>query len=456
MKDIEEVEDKLAERKAMLRTLKDKQEDAISRRERLGERAKKLKESTEKVKMIEDAVDFDDEWDTLLRIQEVQLEAVHQHDLAQSFQEKHDKLKKDYDKLEKELEHLLDDKCPYCKQTFEDGKSKIDEINTKLNDLVAQMEKAEDDRDIAQAKESQLDEDVDNYKQQSLFKGDSNEYDAVHDNYKKHKAIVDAGADDADDIEGLDGLISELGDGIEGVMGEIKELEDEEFVSRAARLYDSIALLEKDAARLESARESLEELEQATNPHIEVLEELEAMEFKENRSDELNELEETLRHQDFLLKLLTKKDSFLRKKFLDKQLPKLNDGLMRYLGVLGLPHRVEFLPDMSAQISQFGTPLDFGSLSSGQRARVNLALAFAFRDVLQKRYGKISFCMLDECLDTGLGNVGVQLAAKMIKDIANEDDMSMFVISHRDEIASMFPKKMTVELKNGFSTILED
>lgn len=128
---------------------------------------------------------------------------------------------------------------------------------------------------------------------------------------------------------------------------------------------------------------------------------------------------------------------------------------MTYLEKLGLPHRVEFLPDMSARISQFGTELGFTNLSSGQAARVNLALAFAFRDVLQARHGKISFCMLDECLDTGLGNVGVQLAAKMIKEIAEKDNMSMFIISHRDEIASMFEKRMVVELKGGFSNIVE-
>jgi ABC-type molybdenum transport system ATPase subunit/photorepair protein PhrA len=61
--------------------------------------------------------------------------------------------------------------------------------------------------------------------------------------------------------------------------------------------------------------------------------------------------------------------------------------------------------------------------------------------------------MLDECLDTGLGNVGVQQAAAMIKKIAKEDKMAMFVISHRDEIASMFKNRLVVELKNGFSNI---
>ena len=61
--------------------------------------------------------------------------------------------------------------------------------------------------------------------------------------------------------------------------------------------------------------------------------------------------------------------------------------------------------------------------------------------------------MLDECLDTGLGSVGVQLAAKMIKKIATNDHMSMLISSHREEISGMFDSILKVELKDGFSSI---
>ena len=63
--------------------------------------------------------------------------------------------------------------------------------------------------------------------------------------------------------------------------------------------------------------------------------------------------------------------------------------------------------------------------------------------------------MLDECLDVGLGNTGVQLAAKLIKDIANEQKLSLFVISHRDEASSMFSRRLEIHYNNGFSTIVE-
>jgi DNA repair exonuclease SbcCD ATPase subunit len=108
---------------------------------------------------------------------------------------------------------------------------------------------------------------------------------------------------------------------------------------------------------------------------------------------------------------------------------------------------------MTATISQFGRVLDFGNLSAGQRARVNFALSLAFRDVLQNLHPKMNICMLDEILDTALDSLGVQAAAKLIKQKARDENLSMYVISHRDEIDSVFNNKMTIQMSNGFSSI---
>lgn len=198
----------------------------------------------------------------------------------------------------------------------------------------------------------------------------------------------------------------------------------------------------------------LVDLEHMTNPFTEPLKELEAIQLDPVVMTEVNELESTVNHQKFLLKLLTKKDSFVRKTLLNKNIPFLNKQLAKYLDDLGLPHTVEFTHEMTASISQFGRPLDFGNLSNGQRARVNLALSFAFRDVLQKRIqGKINVCILDEVLDVGLDAMGVQNAARMLKKKARDEKLSINIISHRDEIGSAFDRKMIVQYSRGFSFI---
>lgn len=205
--------------------------------------------------------------------------------------------------------------------------------------------------------------------------------------------------------------------------------------------------------KIENLEVKYEELKSAQNPYVEALTELESIEIEKVDMKKMNELKSTLDHQTFLLKLLTKKDSFVRKALLNKNIPFLNTRLQKYLTDLGLPHKVEFTHEMTASISQFGHSMSFGNLSNGQKARVNIALAFAFRDVLQNMHQFVNICMLDEVLDHGLDAIGVQAAAKMIKRKAREEKLALYIISHKGEIDNAFDKKMVVELSGGFSSI---
>jgi DNA repair exonuclease SbcCD ATPase subunit len=198
------------------------------------------------------------------------------------------------------------------------------------------------------------------------------------------------------------------------------------------------------------------ELKGAVNPYLEPLEELEGVILEPINYTKINHLTEHVDHMKFLYKILTKKDSFVRKVLLNKNLPFLNQRLQEYLTMLGLSHQVEFTHEMTASITQFGRTMDFGNLSNGQRARVNLALSFAFRDVLQQLHSRINICMLDEVLDVGLDGPGVTAAARMLKRKARDENLSLYIISHRDEIDSAFDRNMTVQLSEGFSTILEE
>lgn len=205
--------------------------------------------------------------------------------------------------------------------------------------------------------------------------------------------------------------------------------------------------------KIKSLSDKLFELQTTVNPYTEALDELKAIKLEEKDPGKINELKVLLDHQTFLLKVLTKKDSFVRKALLNKNIPFLNKRLQTYLTDLGLPHTVEFTHEMTAKISQFGHEMDFGNLSNGQRARVNLALSFAFRDVLQSMHEHVNICLLDEVLDVGLDTVGVQAAARMLKRKAREEKLALFIISHRDEIDSAFDRKMVVQLSGGFSSL---
>ncbi len=200
-------------------------------------------------------------------------------------------------------------------------------------------------------------------------------------------------------------------------------------------------------------KDRISKLSTMHNPFTDPLDELRAVQFDNINTDDINNITKILDHQKFLLKLLTKKDSFIRKALLDQNIPLLNKRLHYYLSALGLAHAVIFTPEMTAGISQFGRPMDFGNLSSGQQARVNLALSFAFRDILMYRTNKVNICILDEVLDVGLDTIGVQYAAQILERKAKDENLSMFIISHRDEINTAFDTTITIQLKKGFSYI---
>lgn len=228
------------------------------------------------------------------------------------------------------------------------------------------------------------------------------------------------------------------------------------YIEDASTRYGFTSLNEVTKARNEAStlHEQLADLKKDTNPHIEALDDIE--ELEEINYDEVNELTKIIEHQKFLLKLLTKKDSFVRKALLDKNIPFLNKKLREYLDTLGLPHTVAFTPEMTVEIHRFGTPLDFGNLSNGQRARVNIALSFAFRDVLERLHSKIDICMLDEVIDHALDSVGVHHAIKLIKQKARQDETSIFVISHKEEALSVFDRTVVIQFEKGFSSVAED
>jgi len=290
-------------------------------------------------------------------------------------------------KFNGELDHLRDDKCPYCLQAFAGGADKIAELEASITELTTEIE----------------------------------------------RLMADA-------------------DGIEQNISVITHAHNE---TKAKITVSDIDELVTIANQSSSIAAKIAELRDAVNPYLEPLDELIAMKVEDINYDEVNKITREIDHQKFLLKLLTKKDSFVRKTLLNKNIPFLNTKLQGYLTLLGLPHKVEFTHEMTAQISQFGQLLDFGNLSAGQRARVNLALSFAFRDVLQNMHTKVNICMLDEVLDHGLDAVGVQAAVKMLKRTARDEKIGMYIITHRD-VDSAFDHTMKVQLSKGFSYVIVD
>jgi DNA repair exonuclease SbcCD ATPase subunit len=172
--------------------------------------------------------------------------------------------------------------------------------------------------------------------------------------------------------------------------------------------------------------------------------------------DHLNELTRLQEHQDFLLKLLTSKDSFVRKKIIDQNLSYLNQRLTHYLDRIGLPHTVKFMNDLTVSIEELGRELDFDNLSRGERNRLILSMSWAFRDVWESLYSPINLLFIDELIDNGLDTQGVENALGLLKKMSRERHKSIWLVSHRDELAGRVENILKVVKENGFTSYNTD
>jgi DNA repair exonuclease SbcCD ATPase subunit len=193
-----------------------------------------------------------------------------------------------------------------------------------------------------------------------------------------------------------------------------------------------------------------------TDPYSEQIEEMKTTALAEIDYTVMNELMRVKEHQEFLLKLLTNKDSFIRKRIIDQNLSYLNARLGYYLDKIGLPHSVKFLNDLSVEIQELGRELDFDNLSRGERNRLILSLSWAFRDVWESLYQPINLLFIDELVDSGMDTSGVENALAILKKMTRESNKSVWLVSHKDELAGRVNNILTVVKENGFTTYNND
>jgi DNA repair exonuclease SbcCD ATPase subunit len=199
-----------------------------------------------------------------------------------------------------------------------------------------------------------------------------------------------------------------------------------------------------------TARESDED------PYQEQINELSETALQDILWDKVNDLNDLKEHQEFLLKLLTSKDSFIRKKIIDQNLAYLNNRLTYYLDKMGLPHSVTFQNDLTVEITQLGQDLDFDNLSRGERNRLILGLSWSFRDVWESLYQNINLLFIDELIDNGLDASGVESALAVLKKMARERNKNIYLISHKDELIGRVNNVLKVIKENGFTSYDND
>ena len=240
----------------------------------------------------------------------------------------------------------------------------------------------------------------------------------------------------------------------EDVVNALKEIGD--INGKPTVYYETAKEAYEHRQNVDSLKQAWETKKSEEDPYQAQIDELNTSAIQEIDWSVVNELTTFKDHQDFLLKLLTNKDSFIRKKIIDQNLAYLNNRLTYYLDKLGLPHQVVFQNDLNVEITQLGQDLDFDNLSRGERNRLILGMSFAFRDVWESLYQKINLMFIDELIDSGMDTAGVENALSVLKKMGREGDKNVYLISHKDELIGRVNHVMKVVKENGFTSYEND
>jgi len=318
---------------------------------------------------------------------------------------------------------------------------------TELNNTQTQLQK-----DIAAltAQVGRAEKDVTRTKKavDSLESGTCGSCGQSVDHMETHQQHV---AKAQEEYNGASDFLGEIQEGISALKADKKEV-----AARPRVFYDSVSDAHNHRSTLSSLETQLQSKRAEADPYVDQIVEMQTTAATEISYDKLNDLTRLYDHQDFLLKLLTNKDSFVRKRIIDQNLSYLNSRLTHYLDRIGLPHTVIFQNDLTVEIQELGRDLDFDNLSRGERNRLIISMSWAFRDVWESLYGSINLLFIDEMIDSGMDTSGVEAALALLKKMARERGKSIWLVSHKDELAGRVNNLLKVVKENGFTSYSTD
>ena len=264
------------------------------------------------------------------------------------------------------------------------------------------------------------------------------------DHLEEHKTHVQKAIDANNETTAF---LKELLDGVAALITQQKEVP-----AKPNTFYDDANDAHNHRTTLATLQTQLQTKQNENDPYVEQIHDMEVTAVQEVNWDTINELTKIQNHQEFLFKLLTNKDSFIRKRIIEQNLSYLNTRLEQYLNAVGLPHTVVFQNDLNVEIQELGRDLDFDNLSRGERNRLILSLSWAFRDVWESLYQPINLLFIDELIDSGMDSAGVEGAMSVLKRLSRERNKSIWLVSHKDELIGRVNNVLKVIKENGFTS----
>ena len=275
-------------------------------------------------------------------------------------------------KLINELKKIKDGLCEKCKALMDERYDLSHNVET-INNLKKNI-KANDEEIVT--KKEQIDK----------FR---NEYDKLSDEYDNNILLVQK--------------VDKLSMTIKYVSNEIKNLKAE---------YDN---------NKENNKNPFEDLLNNAKEQLQLI------------KSKLIEYNKNLKHLDILKDACSESGV---KRFILKDIVKLlNSLIQKYLNEIGSEMIVYFDETMEFKFLTQSGECEFSSFSAGEKQRIQISTMFAFRDLILNSKIFSNLFIIDEMLDMNIDSICIENIMKILKRQIDEKNQSVFIISHRSELA---------------------
>lgn len=156
-------------------------------------------------------------------------------------------------------------------------------------------------------------------------------------------------------------------------------------------------------------------------------------------------------HRGILTDML--KDTGIKGAIIKKYIPLFNKQINKYLKIMEADYSFTLNEEFSETIKSRGREeFSYASFSQGEKARIDIALLFTWRDIAEKVSGvKINCLFLDEVFDSATDVEGVKSITSILNGLV---DANVFIISHRDHDPQAYGQHLQMK-KVGRFTVME-
>lgn len=369
-------------------------------------------------------------------------------------------LEESIDSINRSIEKSIQKSIEKGKQ---DIQSEIDRLMSEMNDKKDDYKLLKEKVDKIKEKEEILTKEIENEKKQYIIvQNDIKNVQREIDLYDSGKCPTCGTDFDSDHFDALRESLVEKKSGFENIKTEIennikaikeRQTKLKEIADGTQTSYNEMSFF------LKNCKSQIEQLNRK-KMNEEVVDTVDVEEFRktiadlEEKKDKGKDGIAITKDKELYYKELNKifGEDGVKKSIIAGIIKPINVFIAENISKMGIPFEVRLDETFTAEIRQFGTPIESDSLSTGENKRVNIAILIAYLKLIRtKRHINILF--LDEVFSS-IDIEGIDSILTLLKSFANEYNINIFVVHHAILNQEMFDRILKIN-KEVFSSIEE-